>query len=86
MLLKVLVKLVVLLNYDVLLSRFVTLSTLLCSYTRKQLLGRVWVFGRSKFGILGEKGLETVTFLTEQMTVQLSEHEANDKRAVTVSF
>jgi len=51
----------------------VTLSALLCSYTCKQLLGLVWVFERSKFGILGEKGLEPVTFLTEQMTVRLSE-------------
>jgi len=38
----------------------VTLSALLCSYSCKQLLGRVWVFRRSKFGILGEKELEPV--------------------------
>jgi len=55
----------------------VTLSALLCSYTCKQLLGRVWVFGRSKFGILGEKGLEPVTFLTELMNGRLSELQAS---------
>jgi len=41
-------------------------------------LGRVWTFERSKLGILGEKGLEPVTFLTEQMTVRLSELQASD--------
>ena len=58
-----------------------TLSALLCSYTCKQLLGRVWVFGRSKFRILGEKGLEPVTFLTELMNARLSERQASCKRA-----
>jgi len=56
---------------------YVTLSALLCSYTCKQHLGRVWTFERSKFGILGEKGLESVTFLTEHMTVRLSELQAS---------
>jgi len=51
----------------------VTLSALLCSYTCKQHLGRVWTFERSKFGILGEKGLEPITFLT----VCLSELQAS---------
>ena len=54
-----------------------TLSALLCSYTCKQHLGRVWTFERSKFGILGAKGLEPVTFLAEQMTVRLSERQAS---------
>jgi len=35
------------------------------------------VFGRSKFGILGEKGLKPVTFLTVKMTVCLSELQAS---------
>jgi len=59
----------------------VTLNALLCSYVCKQLLGRVWVFGRSKFGILGEKWLEPVTFLTELMNCRLSERQASCKRA-----
>jgi len=59
----------------------VTLSALLCSYTCKQLLGRVWVFETSKFGILDEKGLEPVTFLTELMNGRLSERQASYKRA-----
>ena len=76
MLLKVLVKLVncwIMMKWCFDFKFCVTLSALLCSYTCKQHLGRVWTFERSKFGILGEKGLEPVTFLTEQMTVRLSE-------------
>jgi len=41
--------------------------------TCKHLLGRVWAFERSKFGILGEKGVETQNFLTELMSARLSE-------------
>jgi len=40
----------------------VTLSAFSYTYTCKQLLEWVWTYGRSKFGFLGEKGLEPVTF------------------------
>jgi len=51
----------------------VTLSAFLYTHTCKQPLERVWTFGRSKFGFLGEKGLEPVSFLIELMTGRLSE-------------
>jgi len=63
-----------LLNYVELMFWFcVTLGAFWCINTCKQLLGRVWIIGRSKFGVLSEKGLKPVTFLTELMLGRLSE-------------
>ena len=63
----------------------VTLSAFLCTYTCKQLLERVWTFGRSKFGFLGEKGLEPVTFFDRTDDWSLSVQQASCKRAITVA-
>jgi len=40
--------------------------------------------GKIKIGIFGEKGFETRNFLTELMSVCLSERQANAKRACPV--
>jgi len=40
--------------------------------------------GRIEIGIFGEKGFETRIFLTELMSVRLSEHQARSKRACPV--
>jgi hypothetical protein len=51
----------------------VFLKALLSLWTCKQPLETYLGVGRSKFGILGEKGLEPESFSAELMTVRLSE-------------
>jgi hypothetical protein len=63
-------------NYDEMTFIFmfdVFLKALLSSRTCKQSLKTYLGVGRSKLGILGEKGLEPESFVQELMTVLLSE-------------